>query len=312
MPNDVELEQSSCPLGCPGSGLAVLTGRDRELGMPGEYTVVRCDGCGLLRTNPRPTLKTMGYYYPPVYAPYDLTRPTQPQVCQTKWRRMARRGATYRDHDVPNIQPGRLLELGCASGQFLKTMADVGWETRGIEPSPDAAKRARAHGLEVMNTQIELAPEPDGSFDLIAAWMVLEHLHDPRGVLARLRRWIRPNGWLVFSVPNAASLERRLFGPDWYALQLPRHLHHFSPETLARLLALTGWQVDRVLHQRVLTNLVGSAGLALEGTRWENAARRLSGISHSPRFNKVAYPLATTLASFGQTGRMTVWARPYQ
>lgn len=310
MPTDVELEEAPCPLGCPGEGSRVTTGRDRELSLPGEYRVVRCQGCGLLRTNPRPTLATMGYYYPAAYAPYDLARATPTSLRRTRRQRLARRLVTYHDHALPEMKPGRLLELGCASGQFLRTMVDAGWEARGIEPSPEAARLARVRGLEVVTSQVELAPEPDGSFDLITAWMVLEHLHDPRAVLTRLRRWIRPSGLLAFSVPNAASLERRAFGPNWYALQLPRHLYHFSPETLTALLAITGWRVDRVMHQRVLTNLVGSAALALEGTRCRNIGRRLSAVSHSPRFNKAAYPVATTLAAIGQTGRMTVWARP--
>src|SRR3546814_19345766 len=59
--------------------------------------------------------------------------------------------------------------------------------------------------------------------DLIVGWMVLEHLHQPLAVLRKLRRWIQPDGWLVLSVPDAGSLEFRVFGDRWYALQLPTH-----------------------------------------------------------------------------------------
>src|SRR3546814_12189681 len=84
--------------------------------------------------------------------------------------------------------------------------------------------------------------------------MVLEHLHQPLDVLQKLGSWVRPDGWLVLSVPDAGGLEFRLFGDRWYALQLPTHLHHFSPETLTRMLPAAGWAVDRTLWHGLATN----------------------------------------------------------
>src|SRR3546814_3023143 len=86
-------------------------------------------------------------------------------------------------------------------------------------------------GYKVRNVSLEAAGDPQLPFDLIVGWMVLEHLHQPLDVLQKLRSWVRPDGWLVLSVPDAGGLEFRLFGDRWYALQLPTHLHHFSPET---------------------------------------------------------------------------------
>jgi 2-polyprenyl-3-methyl-5-hydroxy-6-metoxy-1,4-benzoquinol methylase len=309
---EVDTEHAPCPLCGRQDGPLVVRGTDRELGLPGKFSVIRCIGCRLLRTDPRPTLDTMGSYYPESYAPYELqTASTTAKPAPSWLRSRAARIFDARDHALPPVGPGRLLELGCASGQFLEAMATRGWEVRGIEPSAAAAAHARARGLEVANVQVEKASDPEGRFDLIAAWMVLEHLHHPVRVLARLREWVAPSGWLVLSVPNAASLERKIFGRNWYALQLPRHLYHYEPSTLTQLLAGGGWEVARIIQQRTITNLVGSVGRALETTPWSRAGQRLGqAVSSSSLLRVGAFPAAAALAAVGQTGRMTVWARP--
>jgi 2-polyprenyl-3-methyl-5-hydroxy-6-metoxy-1,4-benzoquinol methylase len=202
-----------------------------------------------------------------------------------------------------------MLEVGAASGAFLHRMARAGWEVEGIEPAGSASRAARALGYAVHEGTMETAPDPARPYDLVVAWMALEHLHDPVRALRSLRDWTVPDGRLVLSVPNAASWERRLFGEDWYALQLPTHLYHFTPRTLA--LERGGWRLDRIFHQRVISNLVGSLGHALERRRVAPAlAERLSAFpDRGGRAHYLLFPLAAVLAAFGQTGRMTVWAR---
>lgn len=309
MPQSVQLESRDCPLH-PGSvDEPVLTGRDRLNDVDGEFAVVRCSVCGLLRTNPRPTPSTIGAYYPDHYGPYLGTKTSAHLPARVTWRRYARRLAESNAQRLPALPPGRVLELGCASGAFLQGLVNSGWQGTGIEYSSSAAENARKAGLVVHTGGVETAPEPSVPYDLIVAWMVFEHLHDPLGTLEVLHRWSKPGAWLVLSVPNAAALEFALFRQHWYALHLPNHLYHFTPRTLRAVLDRGGWQMQRVLHQRVLGNLVGSLGLALEGhVPFAQQLARLPGklglSLHAPLF-----PLATLLASLGQTGRMTVWAR---
>src|SRR3546814_7727601 len=96
-------------------------------------------------------------------------------------------------------------------------MARAGWDVEGIEPSAHAARQAAEAGYKVRNVPLETAADPQLPVDLIVGWMVLEHLHQPLAVLRKLRRWIQPDGWLVLSVPDAGSLEFRVFGDRWYA-----------------------------------------------------------------------------------------------
>jgi SAM-dependent methyltransferase len=308
--HDLRMEDCACPLGCPRDDELVLEGRDRLHELPGLFQVARCRTCGLLRTNPRPSRDEISSYYPEDYSPHKAREYAGPP--QPRWRAMLGRMFDYRTTPIPPCSPGRLLEIGCGSGTFLRSMQRAGWHAVGVEPSPAAAATARAGGATVFTGGIEDQADPPQPYDLIAAWMVLEHLHDPVDALRRLRAWIRADGWLVLSVPDAGSLEFRLFRDRWYALQLPTHLFHFSRTTLGRVLAAGGWQLESVRHQRVLTNLAASTGYWLDDRKIARTfSSRLMTFGERPgRHHQILYPAAVILASLGQTGRMTVWARP--
>ncbi|HEY0594057.1 MAG TPA: class I SAM-dependent methyltransferase [Thermoanaerobaculia bacterium] len=252
----------------------------------------------------------MGFYYPDDYGPHHAT--ACGSAARPGWRSFLSRFIDFRTTAIPRLPRGRLLEVGCGSGAFLRAMARDGWEVAGIEPAPAAAEAARAGGLRVFTGGIEDAAEPSEPFDLVVAWMAIEHLHDPVAALRKLRGWVRPDGWLALSVPNAASLEFRAFRSAWYALQLPTHLFHFTPGTLAKTLRAGGWERDRVIHQRLLSNLLASFGYWLSDRRlFSGVARKLVSLPDAPgRHHQWLYPLALTLGLLGQTGRMTVWARP--
>lgn len=309
----IDLEEAPCPMGCVRDDEAVAVGRERRHNLPGEFSVVRCRGCGLMRTNPRPVPAAIGRYYPSDYAPHQTRVPPGPSATRWRrplWKRILLRPFEFNTTRIPQMAPGRLLEVGCGSGTFIDEMASRGWYVEGIEPSEAAARTARSLGHRVHCATIDDAPDPAQRFDLIVGWMVLEHLHDPIAALRKLARWSRPGGRLAISVPNAGSLEFAVFKDDWFALDVPRHLFHFEARTLRQALARAGWRTERVLHQRVLSNVIASLGLALQARGRDGALARAlidyplgSGVG-----NLALYPAAFVLGLLGQTGRMTVWA----
>lgn len=309
---DVILEYAPCPLGCGEDATVVLRGRDRLHGLPGEFTVVRCRGCGLMRTNPRPTPETIGFYYPDDYGPYVTTTVTRSkdsswQALKDRVRELLRLNVTA----LPALPPGRMLEIGCASGAFLQSMARKGWSVRGIEFSEAAARRVRQLGYPVYVGQLEKAPAHDERFDLIAGWMVLEHLHNPVAALRKLHTWTRPGGWLALSVPNAGSCQLALCGDAWFPLHLPNHLFHFTRESLTSVLGAGGWRVERVLYQKDVSHLIASLGYKLQDTRL--CPRLADGIARFPEWQGklllALYPLSSLFALLKQSSAMTVWAR---
>lgn len=317
-PAELASESRPCPLGCPPSDETVLIGRDRLHGLPGEFRVVRCRECGLLRTDPRPTPEAMSFYYPADYGPYVYTQVAgegEVRDDRPAWRRRLSRvvqsAVRVNAERLPRIEPGRMLEIGCASGAFLHRMAKAGWEVDGIEFSDSAAASARGLGYRIYAGSLETAPDPPEQYDLIVGWMVFEHLHDPVRALEKLRTWIRPRGWLVLSVPNSGSAEFALFREAWFALHLPNHLYHPSARTVAKLLERGGWQMERIFYHRDLRNLLGSLAYVLEdrGILPRVAKRFREFPERGGRLSLLLHPLAVVLASLGQTGRMTVWAR---
>lgn len=312
----VQLEDAPCPMGCARDDTVVLSGRDRLHDLPGEFTVVRCNTCSLLRTNPRPTADTIGYYYPSDYAPYHTpTSAASPRRKPLNWRRRIQ--AWFNDKLglvdaklLPIEPPGKLLEIGCANGNYLRQAAALGWTTKGIEFDAAAATRARAAGLEVDYTSVEGFVAPGQSYDMIAGWMVFEHVHQPVDTFARLAQWIKPDGWLVFSVPDASALEFKLFGPRWYALQVPGHMTHFTPASIAAALQKSGWRLRRIIWHRNPNNLLHSLRYWALDKGHEKLAQYCADMVAGKRARRLHRRLGKWLALCKQSGRMTIWAQP--
>jgi SAM-dependent methyltransferase len=126
-----------------------------------------------------------------------------------------------------------MLDLGCSSGGFLGFFQGDSWKLYGIEMSAECAKKAEAStGAAVFVGDITDAPFPPESFDVITCFDVLEHLYQPRQVMARVSEWLKPGGIFYVQVPNVDSAEARVFGSYWHGLELPRHLFHYSPASL--------------------------------------------------------------------------------
>lgn len=316
IPECVTLESCACPLGCESNDTQVLSGRDLLHGLPGKYSVVRCQSCGLQRTNPRPTAGTIGFYYPDDYGPYEGSKIKEDSGSPSGssfWRvfldHLKGKGST----PLPDQSPGYLLEVGCASGSFLHKMHNKGWQTYGIEFSEEAANNARRSGLEVFAGSIDTAPMPETRYDLVVAWMVLEHLHDPIAALRRIHAWTNSDGWLVFSVPNIDSWSFKLFQKNWHALQLPTHLFHFDIAVLRKVLYEAGWDFHSVHHQQNFSSPVASLGYWLQG---KGMFKRLAAsmVRFPTAGSRWAYrcsiPFAFVEKLLRQSSRITVWARP--
>jgi 2-polyprenyl-3-methyl-5-hydroxy-6-metoxy-1,4-benzoquinol methylase len=315
VPPTVQLETVVCPLGCPSHDETVIAGHDLLHGLPGKFTVVRCSACGLQRTSPRPTPETIGLYYPDDYGPYKGTRVVDGggnvRGLKARLLELAKRIFDTKASAIPQLPLGRMLEIGCASGSYLHHMAQRGWEVEGIEYSPTAAQSARALGYVVDIGALETITKPAERYDLIVGWMVLEHLHQPVESLRKLAGWARKDAMLVVSVPNVGSAESRIFGSNWYALQLPTHLFHYDTSSIAKVMQAGGWQVTRIHHHRTAANLIASMGYWLRDHGFTRIAQQF--ISFPERGGRLGallmFPLALPLACFGQTGRMTVWAK---
>jgi SAM-dependent methyltransferase len=226
----VEWEETACPLCHHGGFREVL----RQPAGPNEsvdhYRLVCCRSCGLGYLNPRPTLGSIGFYYPADYQPYQHKSREKPA---RRWSRFLGRGDAHTF--LPIKPPGRVLDIGCGSGAYLARMRDLGWNVVGLDISPHGVTATRLRGIEAYEGQLPHPSIPPESVDVVNFGAVLEHVHDPHRFLAAARQTVKPGGLLVFSVPNFDSWARRFFGLAWWPLELPRHLLHFNRSTLELL-----------------------------------------------------------------------------
>ena len=214
--------------------------KDTNYGCPGTFILVQCTTCGLVYQNPRPSLAEMGKYYPvEQYHPFKALRNREAAKPAPLHARRAR-ALTVK------LGAGQILDVGCGSGLFLVVMRQLGWQCTGVEPNNEAAQFARERLQLQVHTGDISSIEASEKFDLVTFWDVLEHTRSPRATLKRAYKLLKPSGTLAINVPNWDSLERRIFRENWIALDAPRHLYHFTPQTLPDMLSLCGFVVESV------------------------------------------------------------------
>jgi len=147
-----------------------------------------------------------------------------------------------------NHAPGRsLLDVGCASGEFLLAAQARHWDVYGVESSAGAADQARRlTGATIHSGTLDTAPYAAGMFDAITLWDVIEHLQSPRAYVRQIAQLLRPGGVLALTTPNIRSLAFALLGQTWEIIGPNDHLYYFAPRTLARLLRDAGFAIHKM------------------------------------------------------------------
>jgi 2-polyprenyl-3-methyl-5-hydroxy-6-metoxy-1,4-benzoquinol methylase len=266
------LPRPTCFL-CGEHGVAAyLHLADRLFSAPGRWTLVRCpnQSCGILWLDPIPSEADIGEAYRAYYT-HDqknaATRLNAAKKCYLRrkfgypmkddrrnrlvnaakeaiFRLRFRRKAELEGQAfyLPKLaDDGRLLDVGCGSGDGLVFMSRLGWRVEGVEVDPQAVAVARSKGLIIHSGTLEDQRFPDSQFDAVTMSHVIEHVYDPIALMSECMRILKPNGMLVVITPNACSLGHSFYGGSWVALEPPRHLHIFTPSALRRAAGIAGF-----------------------------------------------------------------------
>ena len=237
-----------CPL-CSGTRSHVLQRFTVSHALAGgTYRLRRCRDCDLVYLTPRlgdaalATLYGEEFYFPEESA-FSAIADGIKELIQEARRHVVEKRARI----------GRLLDVGSGDGAFVHHMASQGWDAIGLDFSPAASELAARRGLRgrfLMGSLGSLADHdlPQGSFDAVTLWQVLEHIGEPVDMLRRVRGLLRPGGLLVASVPNIDGLSSALTRERWWGLDVPRHLVHYTPPTLRRVVSEAGLNVVDVRH----------------------------------------------------------------
>lgn len=248
-------ESVPCNL-CGNSRVEARPEKAAFLGLPEEFAIVECSCCGLVFMSPRPTQEEYTRYYAAdeVYSVEAYSKRAE--------SRMPFYLSRLRQIDQALSRRGRLLEIGCGTGRFLKLASDIGWEVCGTEIS----QAFQSYAGRNFRLDIRLAPKladahfPEEAFDVIYCAHVCEHLLDPMASVLEMRRILKRTGVLLIEVPNQfRSLRDRLRkwairiggrrGEGKIYTRYISSLHHvffFSPKTLTTMVRQAGFSVPKV------------------------------------------------------------------
>jgi len=201
--------------------------------------LVKCSRCGLVYVNPQPTPSEREFCNLRIYRSREYKEQyfRDRRALERRFRKKLKQIERYNDR-------GRLLDIGCSYGFFLRVAKVRGWDVYGVEANPDAARYAsEIWGLKVVQGRFEETKWPVGFFDVVTMWDVLEHMPDPTETLRTVRNILKRGGILAIQCPNIDSLVARRKQERWNWLTPGDHLYYFSPHTLSLLLEKAGYSV---------------------------------------------------------------------
>jgi 2-polyprenyl-3-methyl-5-hydroxy-6-metoxy-1,4-benzoquinol methylase len=222
----------------------ILCGSPSRLPMiqQGGWTVYKCGGCGLGVLDPRPDHEELRELYEKDYFDSQYREGIKPDSPEM------RRRISQEDHRIRFFRKfkreGSVVDIGCGMGYFLYAARQAGYNVAGVDISDHAA----AYVMKVLQIPVKIGhidaiDLQASSIDVITMWHFLEHTDDPRLYIAKVSRWLKPDGLLVIDIPNYEGTDAQKTWSNWVGWQLPHHFYHFTPSTLALLLSQHGFEI---------------------------------------------------------------------
>jgi len=206
-----------------------------------EFELIWNEEYRCLQTSPVPD-NLEAYYESPDYVSHSDRAET---VLEKIYQRAKKINLRRKLRLVERFQKsdGVLMDVGAGTGDFLRHAQLNGWEAYGVEPNDQARERAHQKGVSVYRS---LAAQKDPFYDVVTFWHVFEHLQDLEGSIKEISAALKPDGFLLIAVPNYRSLDARIYKEYWAAFDVPRHLWHFSRDSITHLFSPKGYELVSV------------------------------------------------------------------
>lgn len=238
---------SSCPACGETKLLAFLTAKDYTVTHE-NFEITRCQACELLFTNPRPTASEASPYYKSEN--YISHSDTQRGIINRLYHVVRNFTLKQKTRWIEKEKTGNLelLDIGCGNGHFLHACQKAGWKISGMELDPVTAARAETMlGIDIYSS-IKNIPKSE-KFNLISLWHVLEHVYELEEYFMFFKSQIAKEGVLLLALPNSKSFDAHHFKEYWAAYDVPRHVYHFEPSTIASLAKKHGFKLKSTRGQ---------------------------------------------------------------
>jgi len=227
----------NCPLCASASFKSLFQAREYVFSSQEKFQLVECNHCGLVFLNPQPSQDQLQQFYPPelFVDQVDSFRAHSPSFMLLNKTKEA---AHFNNKGI-------LLDVGCGPGYFLQQMKNRGWQVNGLDVSSAACKIAgqRVGEENIFQGDLSSVDIASDKYDMVTLWHVIEHLHNPKETLLKIRYILKDDGTLIVCCPNFGSWLRVIFKEYWFPLVVPHHLLHFTPKTLKLMLEASGFKV---------------------------------------------------------------------
>ncbi len=219
----------------------------QDFSISGErFEIYSCSECGFHFTQDHPDEADIGPYYQS--EDYISHSDTSKGLINTiyHWVRKIMLRKKYRliNHETPKK---KLLDIGCGTGYFLNYMQNKNYRIYGVEKEKNAREFAiNNFNIPVTSPDDFLNQTHDEQYDIITLWHVLEHIQNFNGYLKSFHKKLNPNGILIIALPNCKSYDANYYRQYWAGYDVPRHLWHFDPNTLERLMKIHGFKLKKL------------------------------------------------------------------
>ncbi|MGC9373808.1 MAG: class I SAM-dependent methyltransferase [Bacteroidales bacterium] len=227
---------SNCPLCQSHKIISTISLKDYSISKE-PFEIWQCTQCHFLFTQNIPEEESIGSYY--ASEEYISHSDTKKGLVNRLYHIARKIMLEKKYRIIKRISSGKtLLDIGCGTGYFLNYMKEKGYQTQGIEVNEQARNFGKQHfGLHIIPPEKLLNGEIHEKFKVVTLWHVLEHLYQPRLYLQRISEILDKDGILLLALPNPDSFDGKFYKKFWAGYDVPRHIWHFTPQTIARLVS---------------------------------------------------------------------------
>ncbi|HRH47113.1 MAG TPA: class I SAM-dependent methyltransferase [Panacibacter sp.] len=294
MSNTITYQQ--CPL-CNSSNITeVLQAKDYTVSNE-IFSIWHCTDCTGRFTQNIPSPATIGAYYQSTsYISHSDTKKGFINSLYHIVRNYTLQSKRKLVQKISGLQKGALLDVGAGTGAFASKMQQAGWNVTGLEPDTIARENALKNHQLKLQTLDALFNLPASSFNVITMWHVLEHVHQLHDYINTFYNILKNDGVLIIAVPNYTSRDAAVYKEYWAAYDVPRHLYHFSPQSMQQLMQKHGFRVKEYspmwfdsFYVSMLSEQYKTGGNNLIKAVWNGFVSNLKAIGNARQCSSVIY-----------------------